>query len=51
MFKASRFKITYIMQEIGLERAAFYARLKAKNWEPHHLTKFAEILGRENGGQ
>jgi hypothetical protein len=44
LLKNSAFKITWIMEEIGLGRSAFYARLEARNWLPEHLEKFAQIL-------
>lgn len=44
MIKRSSYKITHIMEEIGLGRAAFYARLNAENWEPQHLEKFGSIF-------
>ena len=47
LIKASSYKITHIMEEIGLGRAAFYARLNAANWEPSHLEKFAAIFDSE----
>lgn len=51
MIKASSYKITHIMEEIGLGRAAFYARLKAENWEPQHLETFGRIFeGDPRGG-
>ena len=47
LIKASSYKITHIMEEIGLGRAAFYARLNAANWEPSHLERFAAIFASE----
>jgi hypothetical protein len=42
--KASKYKITYFMEELGLGRSAFYGRLHAENWQPEHLEKIALIL-------
>ena len=50
LIKKSSYKITHIMEEIGLGRAAFYARLKTANWEPSHLEKFAAIFATEPRG-
>lgn len=47
MIKASSFKITHIMEEIGLGRAAFYDRLNKANWEPKHLETFQRIFDSE----
>jgi hypothetical protein len=53
LIRESKYKITYIMEEVGLGRAAFYARLNKRNWEPSHLLIFARLLQpeRTNGGQ
>jgi hypothetical protein len=42
--KASKYKITWFMEQLGLGRSAFYGRLSTANWQPEHLEKIALLL-------
>jgi len=44
--KNSRYKSEYWIQQLGFSRSprAYYARLKAGNWEPEHLVIIGQLL-------
>lgn len=44
--KNSRYKAEYWMQQLGFSKSpsAYYARLKAGNWEPKHLAIIGQLL-------
>lgn len=43
LVKQLPYKVSYIMEQLHLEKSQYYARLNREEWEPQHLLIFAKL--------